>query len=246
MNTTINNVQKYVTSKLELTHEFITKHAELVKRIAHHLISKLPASVQINDLIQSGMIGLLEAAKNYDNTKGASFETYAGIRIRGSMIDEIRRGDWAPRSVHKNSRRIAEIINNIENKTGRDARDYEVAKELNISLEEYHKMLQDSVGIHLLGFDDLGIQHDFVDPIAPNEPNGGPFDKLQKADFSKNLAHEIAKLPERERLVLALYYEEELNLREVGEVLGVSESRISQIHGQAMIRLQARIKKCNL
>lgn len=242
----MNGLEIYTDNGIEFNQDFIKQYASLVKRIAHHLIGRLPANIQIGDLIQSGMIGLLEAAKNYDSTKGASFETYAGIRIRGSMLDEIRKGDWAPRSVHRNTRRIAEVINQIENKTGRDARDHEVATELGISIDEYHKMLQDSIGTRVLGFDDMGIREEsVVDGIAGNV-TGEPLDKLQKADYCNKLAVEVAKLPERERLVLALYYEEELNLREVGEVLGVSESRISQIHGQAMLRLQARMKNNNL
>ena len=236
----------YTDADIKITQEFIKQYASLVKRIAHHLIGRLPANIQLGDLIQSGMIGLLEAAKNYDSTKGASFDTYAGIRIRGSMLDEIRKGDWAPRSVHKNTRRIAEIINKIENTTGRDARDNEVAEELGVPIDEYHKMLQDSVGTRILGFDDAGLREDSFSHNVAGNFVGEPLAKLQQADSKEMLALEISKLPEKERLVLALYYEEELNLREVGEVLGVSESRISQIHGQAMVRLQARMKQHNL
>lgn len=237
----MNSWTMYTDEETKVAHELVKKHANLVKRIAHHLKGRLPPSVQIEDLIQAGMIGLLEASKNYDDTKGASFETYSGIRIRGSMLDEIRRGDWAPRSVHRNTRRITQAIRKIENIAGRDAKDHEVASELEVTLEDYHKMLQDSVGTRIFGFDDIGINADVIsDGIAGYFPS--PLDGLQKADFYRALAKCIANLPERERLVLALYYDEELNLREVGEVLGVSESRVSQIHSQAMLRLQARIK----
>lgn len=241
MTTITNGWTMYTEAETKAAHELIKNHAGLVKRIAHHLKGRLPPSVQIEDLIQAGMIGLLEASKNYDDTKGASFETYSGIRIRGSMLDEIRKGDWAPRSVHRNTRRITQAIRKIENETGRDAKDYEVAKELEISLEEYHKMLQDSVGTRIFGFDDIGVNEDYIaDGLAGYFPS--PFDGLQKSDFQKALAKGVSGLPERERLVLALYYDEELNLREVGEVLGVSESRVSQIHSQAMLRLQTRMK----
>lgn len=223
----------------------VRKHAGLVKRIAHHLIARLPSNIQAEDLIQAGMIGLLEASKNYNKDKGASFETYAGIRIRGSMLDEVRKGDWAPRSVHRNTRKISQAIRQIENETGRDARDHEVAGALNISLKEYHGMLQDTLGAKIFGFEDIGMTEDSLNEgMAGNFP--GPLDGLQNSDFKNHLAKGIAGLPERERLVLALYYEEELNLREVGEVLGVSESRISQIHSQAMLRLQARMKEWRL
>lgn len=221
-------------------HELIKSHAGLVKRIAHHLKGRLPPSVQIEDLIQAGMIGLLEASKNYDASKGASFETYSGIRIRGSMLDEIRRGDWAPRSVHRNARKIAQTMREIENITGCDARDIDVAKAMGLELHQYHKMLQDSVGVRVFGFDDLGYSEDITETIPGNTPT--PLDRLQKDDFHANLVKEIARLPERERLVLALYYDEELNLREIGDILNVSESRVSQIHSQAMIRLQSRMR----
>ncbi len=242
MTTITNGWTMYTEAETKAAHELVKNHAGLVKRIAHHLKGRLPPSVQIEDLIQAGMIGLLEASKNYDDTKGASFETYSGIRIRGSMLDEIRKGDWAPRSVHRNTRRITQAIRKIENDTGRDAKDHEVAAELEISLEEYHKMLQDSVGTRIFGFDDIGVNEDYIaDGLSGYFPN--PFDGLQKSDFQKALAKGVSSLPERERLVLALYYDEELNLREVGEVLGVSESRVSQIHSQAMLRLQSRMKE---
>jgi len=242
MTTIINGWNMYTDEQTKAAHDLVKNHAGLVKRIAHHLKGRLPPSVQIEDLIQAGMIGLLEASKNFDDSKGASFETYSGIRIRGSMLDEIRKGDWAPRSVHRNTRRITEAIRNIENTTGRDARDHEVAKELEVTLEEYHKMLQDSVGTRVFGFDDVGFNDDLVaDGIAGYFPN--PHEGLLKEDFQKALAKGVSGLPERERLVLALYYDEELNLREVGSVLGVSESRVSQIHSQAMLRLQSRMKE---
>ncbi|WMS87688.1 RNA polymerase sigma factor FliA [Pleionea litopenaei] len=223
--------------------DVITQYAPLVKRIAHHLMSRLPSSVQVEDLMQAGMIGLLEASRNFDATKGASFETFAGIRIRGAMIDEIRRGDWVPRSVHRNTRRIAEKIAEIEQKTGRDARDTEVAEALGVAVEDYRVMLMETSNGHMLDFDDLGLSEDhFSEGLSHSDATENPFDDLQSADFKSCLATAIGGLPERERLVLALYYDEELNLKEIGEVMGVSESRISQINSQAMIRLQSRLR----
>lgn len=220
--------------------DLVTKHAPLVKRIAYHLMSRLPPSVQADDLIQAGMIGLLEASRNYDAKQGASFETYAGIRIRGAMLDEIRKNDWAPRSVHRKARKVAEAVRKIEHQKGRDARDSEVAQELGMALEEFHQMLQDASGYLVLSFDDVGNDDEsLASQISDNAP--GPFEGLQREDFKKNLAEAIAGLPERERLVMTLYYDEELNLREIGAVLGVSESRVSQIHSQALLRLQARL-----
>lgn len=220
----------------------IISHNALVRRIAQQLMAKLPPCVQIEDLIQAGMIGLLEASKHYDERKGASFETYASIRIRGSMLDEMRKNDWVPRSVHKNSRRINEAARKIENQTGRDARNAEVAKSLNVSLDAYYHMLQDTNSIRVFGFEEIGMKEDNISE-GMTATHLSPFEKLQVEDFRCNLAKGIACLPERERLVLTLYYEEERNLREVGEMLGVSESRASQIHSQAMLKLQARLKE---
>lgn len=220
--------------------QLIERYSPLVKRIAHHLQARLPASVQVDDLIQSGLIGLLEAARNYDASKGASFETYAGIRIRGAMIDEVRRGDWAPRSVHRNSRRIQEAMTRLQKRSGRDATDQELAAELGVPLAEFQEMAQDSLCARLFSFDDLGGEDDNPDDhIAGNSPS--PAQDVQSDALRRQLANAISTLPERERLVLALYYDEELNLKEIGLVLGVSESRVSQIHSQAALRLRAKM-----
>lgn len=225
------------------THDYeqlVTEHAVLVKRIAHHLLGRLPDSVQLDDLIQSGMIGLIEAARKYDGGKGASFETYAGIRIRGAMLDEIRRGDWAPRSVHRNSRRISAAIKQIENEKGRDAEDHEVAELLGISADEYHGILQDSAGCRLFSYEEFVENNDAsLDVLEDGEAN--PLEGLSRDHFQQQLSNAIRTLPEREQLVLALYYDEELNLKEIGAVLGVSESRVSQLHSQAAHRLRAKL-----
>lgn len=222
--------------------EVVSKHTTLVKRIAHHLVNKLPPTVQIDDLVQAGMIGLIEAARNFDSNRGASFTTYAGIRIRGAMLDEIRRGDWAPRSVHRNSRKIAQAVKDIENNKGRDPTGYEIAREMGVSIDEYYNMVKDSNGAKIFAIEDLGIGLDLL-TTAVNEPN--PLEDLQQDNFKHILYKEMKKLPEREQKVLALYYNEDLNLREVGELLGVSESRISQIHSAAMVRLQSRLSSWN-
>jgi RNA polymerase sigma factor FliA len=224
--------------------DIVDRYAPLVKRIAHHLLLRMPASVQIDDLIQSGMIGLLEAAKKYDVSKGASFETYAGIRIRGSMLDEVRKGDWAPRSVHRKSRKVAEAIKAIEARTGKDAKDQQIATELEIDLNAYYAILQDASGSRLFSFDDIMEGDDSAIEFSAGELPG-PCDGLQRDTFKAHLARAIDGLPDREKLVLALYYDEELNLKEIGEVIGVSESRVSQIHSQAAMRLRARLSEWN-
>ncbi|RDV25085.1 RNA polymerase sigma factor FliA [Alteromonas aestuariivivens] len=221
--------------------QLVERHAPLVKRIAHHLMARLPASVLVDDLIQAGMIGLLEAARNFDGSKGASFETFAGIRIRGAMLDEIRKGDWTPRSVHKNSRAISEAIAQVERETGRDARDADIAAQLNVTLDQYHQMLNEVNAGKLVGIEDLGVSEDVI-TTEHNRGSDTPLEDLMQGAFQKALAHAITTLPEREAIVLSLYYDEELNLREIGEVLDVSESRVSQIHSQAMLKLKARMQ----
>lgn len=222
--------------------DLIIRHASLVKKIAHHLMARLPASVQVDDLVQAGMLGLLEAAKKYESSKGASFETYAGIRIRGAMMDEMRKGDWVPRSVHRNSRRIAEAIKVVEDREGRDARDEEIAQELNMNLDEYFACLKDSNNGKLFSLDEVTESGEGMIDMSQHE-HEGPGRLFHQDQFKSSLVQEIERLPERERMVLSLYYEEELNLKEIGLVLSVSESRVSQIHSQATMRLRARMSQ---
>ncbi|WP_114325225.1 RNA polymerase sigma factor FliA [Candidatus Colwellia aromaticivorans] len=219
----------------------LEQHTVLVKRIAYHLLARLPASVLVDDLIQSGMIGLFEAANNFDNTKGASFETFAGIRIRGAMLDEMRRGDWTPRSVHKNSRMVSEAIKQLEAQFGRDVTDIQVAEKLELSLNEYHQILSDVSTGKILDINDLGVSEDAL-KFDETCHGDDPYQSIENSAFKKGLVACISTLPEREALVLSLYYDEELNLREIGQVLDVSESRVSQIHSQAMHRLKGRMQ----
>jgi RNA polymerase sigma factor for flagellar operon FliA len=214
----------------------VTRHAELVKRIAYHLAGRLPPSVEVDDLIQAGMIGLLEAAAHYASDRGASFETYAGIRIRGAMIDALRKLDWAPRSVHRKARAASSAIRQIEGREGREARDTEIAVAMGVSLEEYHKVLQDSLACQLSSMDDLNDAAEIADRGAD------PFRETESGALRIAMAEAITGLPERERLVMSMYYDDELNLREIGAVLGISESRVCQLHGQALVRLRARLQ----
>jgi len=219
----------------------VVEHASLVKRIAYHLKARLPDSVQVDDLIQAGMIGLIEAGRKYDPGQGARFGTYAGIRIRGSMLDGLRKTDWAPKSVHRKSRELADAIKLIEGRTGRDARDQEIAAELGIDVDEYHRILQDGnaciVSMEQYGMD----KEEFLPGLIDHHSN--PELQLYQSRFRDHLKKAIAGLPERERMVISLYYESEMNLREIGSIIGVTESRVSQLLNQAHARLSARLSE---
>ena len=221
--------------------EVVEQHTDLVRRIAYHLVSRMPANVQVDDLIQSGMIGLLEASSNYESGHGASFETYAGIRIRGAMLDEIRRQDWAPRSVFRKMREVSEAMRQIENDVARDARDSEVVEMLGISVDEYHRILKDASGHKLFSTEELTSGADSIVEGLFGHIDG-PLECLESDEFRRGVARAVSSLPEREKLVMSLYYDQDLNLREIGHLLSVTESRVCQIHGQAVLRLRARLR----
>ncbi|NDD75298.1 MAG: RNA polymerase sigma factor FliA [Gammaproteobacteria bacterium] len=212
----------------------IAEHATLVKRIAFHLKARLPDTVELDDLCQAGMLALLEAAAHFEAGHGACFATYAGIRIRGAMIDALRATDWAPRSVHRNTRAVAAALAAVEHRTGREARDTEIAAELKVSLDVYHRMVQDAAQCRWERLDEL----ESLDPVDGRED---PLRDLADSGLRSALTAAIEALPERERLLMSLYYGDEMNLKEIGVVLGVSESRVSQLHGQAVARLRARL-----
>jgi len=236
----MNTYGNAVASSNRSDEELIAQNVDLVKRIAHHLIARMPSSIDIDDLMQSGMVGLLEAASNFDPTLGASFETYAGIRIRGSMIDFIRKLDWTPRSVHHKYRKVAAAIHAIESETGVPASSAAVSARLEISVDEYHKILADSSCSRLFSLEET-LEEPTLSKVPPKSDSATPEQELSRSQFREQLAREIRQLPEREGLVLSLYYEQELNLKEIGVVLDVTESRVCQIHGQATVRLRAAL-----
>ncbi len=207
----------------------------LVKRIAFHLLGRLPARTDVDDLLQAGMMGLLAAARDFSPSHGASFSTYAGIRIRGAILDEIRQSNWAPRSVQKKSQVLAKAVRDVEARTGQSATDRELADELGVSLDEYHGMAQDVASGQLMYMDE-----DITDSFESEDDD--PFGQIQDKELKEAVIEAIERLPEKEKLVMAMYYQEELNLKEIGQVLGVSESRVCQIHGQALTRIRARMQ----
>jgi RNA polymerase sigma factor for flagellar operon FliA len=225
------------------TNQYLKQYAPLVKRIAHHMMAKLPASVEIDDVIQTGMLGLLDAVNRYEESHGAQFETYAAQRIRGAMLDGLRQVDWLPRSFRRDLRRIEGAIGKLEQRLGRAPSEHEVASELDMPLADYQKMLQDARGYQLISFEDFNHSDgdDYLERHCA-DTGANPLEALLDRSVRERLVKAIAGLPEREKTVMGLYYEEELNFREIGETLGVSESRICQIHTQAIARLRSQTR----
>jgi RNA polymerase sigma factor for flagellar operon FliA len=233
-----------VSGKSDKNH-LLQEHAPLVKRLAHQMKAKLPPSVEVDDLIQAGMIGLLDAVSRYEETHGAQFETYAVQRIRGAMLDELRSSDWLPRSIRQNMRKIEEAINSLQQKLGRAPKEAEIAKQLKLSLTEYQDMLNEGSGHQLLYFEDFHDKEDsdhFLDRYHVDE-SSDPLQSLLAGGFREAVIHAIDSLPEREKILMGLYYEQEMNLKEIGAVMGVSESRVCQLHGQAIARLRAKLRE---
>ncbi len=223
--------------------QFVTEFTPLVKRIAYYMMTRLPASVHVDDLIQAGMIGLLDAINRYEGSYGRQFESYAAQRIRGSILDELREADWLPRSLRRKMRRIEAAINLLEQRNGCAPSEQELAEELNMSLNEYHETLQNARGAQLIYYEDF--QQEDEDPFLDRllvDSEGDPLNALLDENFRSLLVVAIDNLPPREKQVMGMHYEQEMNLRKIGEVLGVSESRVCQLHTQAIARLRSRLR----
>lgn len=212
-------------------------HVKLVKSIAQHICVRLPAGYSLDDLVQVGLIGLLEASKVYDASLGASFKSYASIRVRGAIMDELRRQSWVPRSVQQKSRKLSKAIQSVENKLGRAATDREIAEEMNETLDGYHDTLEMVTGCSVFSLDD---EDNTFEPASDDDIQ---LNEIQDEAVKKKLAEIIGSLPYQEKMVVALYYDKELNLKEIGEVLEVSESRVCQIHSQAVSRMRSRMRQ---
>lgn len=222
--------------------QLVQRFAPLVKRIAYHLMARLPSSVQVDDLVQNGMLGLLDAIGRFEAGMGAQFETYATQRIRGAMLDGLRNNDWLPRSLRRDMRRIEATIAQLEQEHGRAPSEAELAAALGMPLADYQRMLQEARGHQILYFEDMVSDgdDDYLERHFTDDESD-PARLVEEFDLRTQLVAAIDGLPEREKLMMALYYEQDLNLREIGEIMGVTESRVCQLHSQAIARLRARL-----
>ncbi len=227
----------------------LKQHQPMVRRMALQMLAKLPASVELDDLIQAGMIGLLDASTRYQDNRGAQFETFASQRIRGAMLDELRASDWGSRNLRQQARKVEQAIQTLEHRLGRPATEGEIAKELKMDLDDYQSLLQEIQGCQLLYVEDFAQEGESDNPWLDRQARGArpaadddPLAQLLEAGFRHELVDAIAALPERDQLLLNLYYEEELNLREIGAILEVTQSRVCQLHSQAIARLRAKLK----
>ena len=222
--------------------QLVQRYVPLVKRIAYHLMARLPANVLFDDLVQNGMLGLLDALDRFEEGFGAQFETYATQRVRGAMLDGLRESDWMPRNLRRELRRIESAIKELEHTNGRVPSETELADALGMSLADYQKTLLEARGHQIVYFDDFAGEgdEDFLERHFTDN-DADPLNILEDRNFKKLMVQAIEKLPEREKMMMALYYEQDLNLREIGEVMGVTESRVCQLHTQAVSRLRGQL-----
>jgi RNA polymerase sigma factor, FliA/WhiG family len=234
------------TAKGQLDRDaLIRQHVPLVRRIAHHMIAKLPPNVELDDLIQVGMMGLSEALTRYEAAQGVQFETFATQRIRGAMLDELREGDWMSRSSRKSQKEIEQAVHRMEQKLGRSPLESEIADELGLSLEDYQTLLGKVRGTQLVYLEDMSRGDDdeqgFLDRhVADSEAD--PMAVLRDQRLKASLVTAIKSLPEREQYIMGMYYEHDMNLKEIAAVLGVTESRVCQLHSQSIARLRAKMR----
>ena len=225
---------------------FITQYAPLVKYVAGKVAVGMPHNVEYDDLVSYGTFGLLDAIEKYDPGKEVKFKTYAMVRIRGSIFDELRTIDWIPRSIRQKAKQVEKIIVELENKLGRTVEDEEVAAELDISLEDFHNLVSKISGTSLVSLNDIwqgsedSDELSFIETIE-SPSNMNPDAMVEREEVKDMIVESIKKLPEREKKVIVLYYYEDLTLKEIGEVLEVTESRVSQLHTKAIMRLRGRL-----
>lgn len=219
------------------------QYVHLVRNEALKLAVRLPATIELDDLLQVGYIGLLDIIKRYDATQGNTFATFAIPRIKGAMLDELRNRDWLPRHTRKKIKDVTTAINELEQKLGEPPNDYQIAEYLQLTIAEYHKILLDSNHSQICSYDEMQTKlGDNIDTMIEHEEDNNPFSTIINDEVRNIIIREIENLPEKEKTVLALYYQEDLNLKEIGKVMNISESRVSQLHSQAIKRIQSKLE----
>jgi RNA polymerase sigma factor FliA len=223
----------------------ITDTLPLIKHIAHRVATRLPSNIEMHDLINAGVLGLLDAIEKFEPERNVKFKTYAEVRIRGAILDSLRNLDWAPRSLRKKSRDLERAYADLSQKLGRPATDEEVSEALGADLEDFHALVDQLHGLTIGSFENLsdGEDSDSYLNYYPDDGSNDPYMKFEAHELTKLLASAIEDLPEKERLVLSLYYYEEFTMKEIGALLGVNESRVSQLHTKAMLRLRGKLGK---
>jgi RNA polymerase sigma factor FliA len=240
-------VRQQIEISVENREAVIKEYAPMVKYVANRIAMRLPPHVEIDDLISVGVLGLIDAIDKYDSTRGAKFKTYAEFRVRGAILDELRAMDWVPRSVRQKASSMDGVVQKLQNKLGRPPEDSEIAEEMGVSLDELFTTLNETKSMPILSLEDLGIakesgeQQSLLDCLA-GKGDADPQTHFRLFELKEIIAKAIETLPEKERLMISLYYYEELTMKEIGEVLGITESRVSQIHSKAVFRLRNKLK----
>jgi RNA polymerase sigma factor for flagellar operon FliA len=242
---------KQVVEEIEITaenrEEVIIRYSPMIKYVANRIAMRLPPHIEVDDLISVGVLGLMDAISKYDSSRGAKFKTYAEFRVRGAILDELRAMDWVPRSIRQKASSVDKVVQSLQVKLSRSPEDQEVAKEMGISLEQFHNTLNETKSIPVFSLDDLGIakdsgeQQSLLDCLA-GKSDADPQTQIRLIELKEIIAKAIDSLPEKERLMVSLYYYEELTMKEIGAVLEITESRVSQIHSKAVYRLRTKLK----
>ena len=242
---------KQVVEEIEITaenrEEVIIRYSPMIKYVANRIAMRLPPHIEVDDLISVGVLGLMDAISKYDSSRGAKFKTYAEFRVRGAILDELRAMDWVPRSIRQKASSVDKVVQSLQVKLSRSPEDEEVAKEMGISLEQFHTTLNETKSIPVFSLDDLGIakdsgeQQSLLDCLA-GKADADPQTQIRLTELKEIIAKAIDTLPEKERLMVSLYYYEELTMKEIGAVLEITESRVSQIHSKAVYRLRTKLK----
>lgn len=231
----------------ENTDQIVQEYSPMIKYVANRIALRLPPHIEVDDLISVGAIGLMDAIEKYDPNRGAKFKTYAEFRVRGSILDELRSLDWVPRSVRQKASKLDAVVSKLQSKLGRPPEDEEIAEEMEITLDDLFDVINETRNMPLLSLEDMGISRDSGDKQSLLDTLAGKSDvdpqtQLRLNELKSMIAAAIDTLPEKERLMVSLYYYEELTMKEIGEVLGITESRISQIHSKAVYRLRTKLK----